>query len=362
MLLASSARTRRPAARVLAPAALAVLTGLLGVGSVPAASAAPAPAATVAAHTGSTGAAAHIRSDVRGVPSVIRATGDRLYPEGVAWDPTRRSLLVGSARIGGVWTVAADGGTRPLVTDRSVVSTVGLTMDAARGRLLVTYADYGFSERSTPETTQKQSGLLIADLATGRVLHKVDLAVGPGPHGANDVTVDDRGNAWVTDTLQSAVYRVDVRGRVRAVVTDPRFATEGFGLNGIAWHPAGFVLTSRYDTGELFRIGRDGTVDQVAVDRLPVGADGIALRPDGSLVVATNILGGTASDALHVLRSTSRAPWRAAREVSSQTWPDTAPTTLAVTPRGTYAVSGRLDLLLAGDASEDTFVLRRATL
>lgn len=77
------------------------------------------------------------------------------------------------------------------------------------------------------------------------------------------------------------------------------------------WHPASFLLAVRYDTGALVRIP---------------------------------------------LRDPSRLT--EAREVRREEWPVEAPTTVAVTPHGSYAVSGRLPELLGGSISEE-FDLRR---
>jgi hypothetical protein len=180
----------------------------------------------------------------------------------------------------------------------------------------------------------------------------------PGVHAANDVAVDPHGTAYVTDTLEGAVYRVDVHGRV-SVTADPRFRSDTFGLNGIVWHPAGFVITSRFDTGATFRIDRDGCIHEVAHAANLAGADGSALLPDGSLLVVTNRLGSSQADVAHVLRPERPGHWDSLREVRTVAWPDPAPTTVALTPHGAYLLSGRLDRLIGGDPTVTTFTIRR---
>ena len=158
------------------------------------------------------------------------------------------------------------------------------------------------------------------------------------------------------------MYRIDVAGHASVLVSDPRLASPSIGLNGIVWDPAGFLLIVRYSDGILFRVPlRDPSAfTTVQLERPLVGGDGMALRPDGALVVVTNSLGSPGPDAVTVLRS--RGPggdWRSARVVRRvEPWPGTSPTTVAVTPYGDYAVSGRLELLLAGTTS-DQFTLRR---
>src|SRR5205814_2024782 len=87
--------------------------------------------------------------------------------------------IPGSPRTGTISVVQPDGTTTPLVGDPGVVSTFGLTVDVRRGRLLAAYADLGIGAGSGPDTLQQQSGLLIADLASGRVLQRVPLGSGP---------------------------------------------------------------------------------------------------------------------------------------------------------------------------------------
>lgn len=285
------------------------------------------------------------------LPVAITYRAPAQYPEGVAWDPTRRAFLVSSARYGTVSIVHPDGTVQPLVTDHGLVTTLGVKVDATRGRLLV-----AFASNAAPSNTV--SGLGIFDLATGRPIHLVNLKLGTGPQAANDLALDPQGNAYVTDTFGDVIYRVNPRGQVTGKITDPRFASDGFGVNGIVWHPRGFLLTARYDTGQLFRVSPSGGgVDEVTLDRSLPGADGLALRPDGQLIVVTNNLGGHSADAARILRQSHN--WRRARHVSVTAWPDPVPTTVALTPSGAYVVSSRLDRLLAGDLSVEKFTLRR---
>ncbi|MFC3448323.1 hypothetical protein [Amycolatopsis speibonae] len=294
-----------------------------------------------------------------GKGGAVDITAPSLYPEGVAWDPGRRTALVGSVRFGTVAVVQRDRTVRTLVSDPGMVSVFGIAVDAARSRLLVTYGDLGLGERSAPSTVNRQSGLGIFDLRTGRRIALVDLAAGDGDHAANDVAVDPRGNAYVTDTLGDALFRVDPRGRITAHVTSPAFTSEGFGLNGVVWHPDGYVLTVLYNSGRLFKVDMDsGKAADVALERPLVGGDGLVLRRDGALVSVTNDLGGLGPRAVRVV--TSADHWRSAAERRIVApWPDGKPTTAAATPSGVMVLTGHLDALLAGDSSVRTFQLRR---
>jgi sugar lactone lactonase YvrE len=294
-------------------------------------------------------------------PRVVNGTAPPLHPEGIAFDPTRQAFLVGSVEHGTVSIVAPDGRATTLVDDPRMVATVGVHVDAGRGRILVTYADTGISDGSEPDPARRRTGLGIFDLRTGAARHVVDLAVGPG-NLANDVTFDVHGNAYVTDSTSDVIYRVDPAGRASEFLRDPRLAPgpgPAAGINGLVWHPGGYLVVGKYDTGSVLRIPTQGRpeITEVRLDRPLLGADGLALHRNGDLVVVTNDLSAPgAVDALIVLRSPDN--YRTAHERSRDLWPIQDPTTVAVSPFGDYAVSGELAVWFTGGTS-DTFTLRR---
>jgi DNA-binding beta-propeller fold protein YncE len=268
-------------------------------------------------------------------PRVIHGYGEKLHPEGVAWDPTRQAFLVGSYHHGTISVVRADGKARTLVSDPRIANSIGINVDVARNRILATYTE----------------GLGIFDLATGRTLHLVKVG-----KNANDVAIDWFGNAYVTDIAGDTIYRVDVQGRASAFVKDPRLASPAFGMNGIVWHPAGFLLAVHYDSGKLFKISRSG-IDEVRLDKPLKGGDGMALRPNGDLIVVTNKIGTAGEDAVTVLRP--RGLWDSAKVARHAAWPISAPTTVAVTPFGDYVLNGRLDWLFNENRTSDEFFISR---
>ncbi|WP_447005139.1 SMP-30/gluconolactonase/LRE family protein [Saccharothrix isguenensis] len=279
-----------------------------------------------------------------------------LHPEGIAWDPLRRTFLLSSVRHGTVEVVRPGGTTKTLISDPRMVSTLGVHV--VRDRVYVAYGDMGVGSRSTPDTTYKASGLGVFDLATGRPLHVVDLAIGPGPHAANDVAVDRDGNAYVTDPATDALYRVDPHGHATVLARDPRFGSTTIGLNGIVRHPNGFLLAVRYDTGALFKVTRGGQVTEITLDRPLVGGDGMDLRPDGSLAVVTNSLGAPGEAAVSVLRSDDG--WRTARTTHrAAPWADDEPTTITRSPHGSFVVDGNLGTLASGAGTSDAYTVRR---
>ncbi|WP_143261354.1 SMP-30/gluconolactonase/LRE family protein [Allokutzneria sp. NRRL B-24872] len=295
-----------------------------------------------------------------GLPAVVTAKAQNLFPEGIAWDPVRGGFLVTSISDGTVSLVRSDGGVRQFAAHPRMVQTFGVHVDPVRDRVLVAYGDMGSGRRSTPETTWKSSGVGIFRLSTGRLLHLVDLAIGPGRHAANDLALDRAGNAYVTDPASDTLYRVDPEGRPSVLARDPKLGSTGIGMNGIVWHPKGFLLSTRYDTGALLRIPLNAPtrINEVRTDQPLYGGDGLDLRPDGTLAVVTNSFGGNGKPAVSVLRA--NRDWTEARAVHrADPWADSQPTTIARTPYGSYVLDGRMGVWLDGKGNADRFTLRR---
>jgi len=315
-------------------------------------------AAVVALLTLATAApASAVRADAsREWPGTISGlTADR-YPEGVAWDPSRQAFLVGSIATGRIDVVDRQGRSKQLVSEAPGVSTFGLHVDAARNRFLVTYGDIGSGERSSAATAGKESGVAIYNLRTGRLQYRVDLntpALNPagGRHGANDLAIDGRGNAYVTDPAGDAIYRITPDGVASVLVRDERLASSTIGMNGIVWDPAGYLLAVRYDVGRLLRISLTGGISEVKLPKALIGGDGLALTADRKLVAVTNKLGAAGAEEVTVLRSTDN--YCSARVVAVRAWPIAGPTTVALSPHGMYVLSGRIDVLLAGGQSNE---------
>ncbi|MEV6414668.1 hypothetical protein [Kribbella sp. NPDC051718] len=292
--------------------------------------------------------------------AITGVTADR-YPEGVTWDPTRQAFLVGSIATGRIDVVDRAGRARVLVGQAPGVSTFGLHVDVRRNRLLVTYADIGNGERSSPATASIQSGVAIYNLRTGRLQRRVDLntaALNPagGRHGANDLAIDGAGNAYVTDPAGDAIYRITPAGRASVLVRDARLQSATIGMNGIVWDPAGYLLSVRYDSGTLYRISLRGGLTEVRLAQPLVGGDGLAFTKDRELIAVTNKLGAAGNEAVTVLRSTDG--YRKADVITSKAWPFAGPTTMTLTPHGPYVLSGRIDVLLTGHSSSE-FELHR---
>ncbi|OMO64006.1 Six-bladed beta-propeller, TolB-like protein [Corchorus capsularis] len=165
-------------------------------------------------------------------------------------------------------------------------ASLGMFVDRPRNRLLVAVADV-FGNR--------YSGLAAYDLSTWKRLFLTHLPSDEKSF-ADDVAVDADGTAYVTDTKGSKIWKVGVNGELLSVVRNPLFNPKEwyktlFGLNGIVYHPDGYLIVIHTFSGNLLKIdltkGEEVKLIQVTGGSLQFG-DGIELVSPTKLVVAGN--------------------------------------------------------------------------
>lgn len=235
----------------------------------------------------------------------LQLAAPALYPEGIEHNPKTGELLLGSIRQGKVVVVSAEGQVRTLVDDPRLRSVVGIRVDAARNRLLVTNSDYGVAERSTEADKFKTAAVGIYDLTTGAPIHYVDLS-GMRPaerRFVNDLAVDGDGNAYVTDSLAAAIYKVTVDGSASVFLANDRFRGEGFNLNGIQAHKDGFLLVSKKSEGALFRVplADPQRYTEVKLPKPLVATDGLALVSPTELIAIANTTATATTNTIYKL-------------------------------------------------------------
>ena len=222
-----------------------------------------------------------------------------LVPEGTAWDPATRSVLVGSLNKRKILAIAPDGTARDRVPSGSagLASVVGIHVDARRGVLwAASNPRYDQAGDSTPAM------LYAFDAATGR-FRSQHPAPAPGPHFLNDVTTGPDGTVYVTDTRAARVWTL----RPGAAALEPLAAAgELLGPNGITISADGrhlFVADVDHIRVVALSGPRRGASWRLAVpDSINVAdADGLAFVGGGTAA-------GDALVAHHVL-----AFWRVAR-------------------------------------------------
>jgi len=221
------------------------------------------------------------------LPTEVAFAQAGIMPEGVEWDAANERFLVGSLSTGTIYAISDDGTIEPFIEDEELASTVGIEIDEANNRLLVTNSDA--SVFSAPDATG-MAGLAAYDLDTGERLFLVDLSeLYTGRHFANDVTVDDAGNAYVTDSFSPVIYQVTPEGEASIYAQSDLFANDTIGLNGIEYIPAdgdmsAYLLAAVTGSASIYKIPLDvpAEITPVVVDE-PFSIDGMARLPDGSL-------------------------------------------------------------------------------
>jgi hypothetical protein len=282
--------------------------------AAPAAAPAPAPAAAPAAAGNA-------------IPANIVAKRGGFIPEGIEYDQANKRLLTGSLAEGSIFVIGNDGSVTPFVTDPQLVSSVGIEVDEPRDRLLVANSDRAVF--GTPGAVG-QAKLGVYSLTTGERLAMVDLGAvirnptQPAAYFANDVTVDNDGNIYVTDTRQNVVYRVDADYDADVL---HRFTDLGqnVALNGIVYHSGGYLLVAAGSDLYKVPVSDPRATTRVTVAEPVPGSDGVVWAADGRLVITSN-----SADNPRVVALTSSDNWATAQTAGSATLQGQATTAAAV--------------------------------
>ena len=221
------------------------------------------------------------------LPARIVAERGGFIPEGVEYDAERGRLLTGSLSEGDIVQIHADGRVTPVITDPDLLSSVGIEVDAPRDRLLVANSDRAVFDGSGPG----QARLGVYDLNTGTRLAMVDLAATvsdpPNPgYFANDAVSAPDGTIYVTDTFQNVIYRVSPDYQASLWHRFP--PTEGLGLNGIVYHPSGYLLVAGGAVLYKVPISDPAATTPVTLPEAVEGQDGMVWTADGRLAIVSN--------------------------------------------------------------------------
>ena len=239
---------------------------------------------------------------------VIEVPG--ILPEGVEYDAEGERFLFGSLTEGTIRQIMEGGEAEPFIEDEDLVSSVGIHVDTYNDRLLVANSDASiFFGGEGPG----MAGVAAYDLESGERLFLTDLGalLPDSGHFANDLTADADGNVYVTDSLVPVIYKVDVDGNAEIFIEDEQLMGVGFGLNGIDYHPDGYLLAAVAGSASIYKIPLDDPSALSAVELSePLSIDGMVLAPDGNTLYAIATTGDLANGGLQeIVEVTSEDDW-----------------------------------------------------
>lgn len=218
----------------------------------------------------------------------VSYTGDGWLHECAKWDAEGGRFLASTFFGGGVAEVrAGEGEERVVVADHDAAGRValGLAVDAPRRRLLLVYCDrpprFGYA------------ALAAYDLGSWRRLFLTRLDVPGESTFPDDVAADEEGNAYVTDASGNKIWKVSPSGVLLGVIKNSTFVQRPglrhnlVGLNGIVYHPNGYLLVVHTFGGDLFKVDpKTEAVHAVKVQGSLGRGDGMELLSPTRLVVA----------------------------------------------------------------------------
>ncbi|GAA3917637.1 SMP-30/gluconolactonase/LRE family protein [Litoribacillus peritrichatus] len=309
--------------------------------------------------TGMIFGSSYVAANNNAIPQEINFSSEGLYPEGIDYSSKEKAFYLSSVSKGQITKVTADGTQSTVVLDDALISSIGLKIDTARNRLIVCNSDPGVSSKSLQTTKGQLANIAIYDIDSGKKLQSIDLtsslsesSKSKSGHLANDVTLDSEGNLYITDSFAPVIYKVTPDGQSSVFIEDERLATAPgtFGLNGIEFHPDGYLITAIYDSGRLFKIPlNQPTALKEITFEVPkaIKIDGLLLTKSNQLALVTNSLAGPSfPSAVYQLTTTDQ--WNSARLTAQFDTGTTFPTTLTEVNDELFVVYSHLHQLFSG--------------
>ena len=221
----------------------------------------------------------------------ITFTAPLVYPEGTAFNASTNTFYVSSVKTGTIGAVDLKGNYKILYEDSLLKSSFGMKVDAKRNRLWVCVGDPNYSKYADSSTYKKMIRLIGLDLKSGKKINDIDLSgLYNGKHFANDMTLDNEGNIYITDSYSPVIYKVNTNFQPSVFAQNNLFMAKDLGLNGITWSDKGYLLTVNNSDGTILKVDLKNpqNVILVKIDNFFPGADGILLDAQNNLLLDQN--------------------------------------------------------------------------
>ncbi|HFD14455.1 MAG TPA: hypothetical protein ENJ34_04035, partial [Epsilonproteobacteria bacterium] len=259
-------------------------------------------------------------------------------PEGIEYDKTDHTFLLSSLNASPIIKVKYDGTYKAFTSgDKFPLSTAGLQIDYKHNRLLVA----GFNGMELWDNDPKTKGtsfLKIYNLKTGVIEKSVNLSSlvpTASAYFANDIAVDDDGNAYITDWYANVVYKVDLLGKATLFwenKTDIKGTPNGLGFKDGSIFVSLIKVNDKwlYTDYGLVKIDINNPKSTTVIKMNNsgfAGFDGMVIKENGNIVGVTNNQKTAGGNSLIELSSDDN--WTSAKVIHTK---DIKPsTTIAIT-------------------------------
>ena len=276
----------------------------------------------------------------------ITIQGIAQNPEGVEYNKNNQTFLLSSLNAAPIIKVKLDGTFEPFTSgEKFPLSTAGLQIDYKHNRLLVAGFN-GMELYDGDPTTKGTSFLRIYNLETGVIEQDINLsflAPEANAYFANDIAIDNDGNAYISDWYARVVYKVDLDGTPSIFWSNETEIPSG--PNGLEFHPDGYLLISILNVNDkglysdygLIKVSANNPKSAKIVDISNsgfTGFDGMIINSKGNIIGVTN--NGTSPGGNTLIELSSKNNWQSADIINSKEI--NASTTVAIIPNNKYYV------------------------
>ncbi len=297
-------------------------------------------------------------------PDTILLNEASLYPEGIVYSESLKKLIVGSYYKGKIVTVDAEGNIANFISDPTLVSVVGMSIDESKNWLVVCNSDGGISLNSNATTSGRLAQVIVYDLTTGAKLRTTDLSgLYQGGHFANDIRTDNNGTCYITDSFSPIVYKISASGTASILANNTSFIPPqgAFGLNGLVFHPNNYIIVGMAYNGKLYKIPLDNpqNITEITLNTPVNSIDGLLLVDNNTIVlVSNNFTGAPFNEAVYKLTTTNN--WTSATVTSTFTnLVGTYPTTVTKINTDVYVNFAYFQNLASGVNPITTFKIQK---
>jgi sugar lactone lactonase YvrE len=138
-----------------------------------------------------------------------------LIPEGIAYDSHARIFYIGSTYKRKIVSVDEKGVVRDFTDEgqEGLLGALGMKVDTKKRLLWVVSSNAGgaMPGKGLDRDCLGCSAVFKYDLKAGRLIKKYDLSNKPNVHFLNDLTINSRGDTFITDTVTGDIYLISRR-------------------------------------------------------------------------------------------------------------------------------------------------------